>query len=169
MPTRSNNPERVLMGSRKISPASVQRIDVARIGRHDVAGLFQRSREESRDRNEVERRLASVLGSAVRYGLTVTPLLEFRSPPLERAKPYVTPEQFDSVVNLVSEPYGTMIYVCVMAGLRVSELVGLKWKDLHNDALTIDERYSKGEWGCPKTTVARPSVWMGESFDVSTD
>jgi integrase len=55
-----------------------------------------------------------------------------------------------------------MIYTCVMAGLRVSELVGLKWEDVHTDALTIDERYSKGEWGCPKTTASSATIGVDE-------
>ena len=63
-------------------------------------------------------------------------------------KPHITPEQFDALVNLMAEPYATMVYVCVMAGLRVSELIGLKWEDVHMDSLTIDERFCRGDWGC---------------------
>jgi integrase len=44
----------------------------------------------------------------------------------KHTKPFITPEQFDALVNLVAEPYATMIYTCELAGLRVSELVGLK-------------------------------------------
>ena len=65
-------------------------------------------------------------------------------------------------MNLVTEPYATMIYTCVMAGLSVSELVGLKWDDVHTDSLTVDERYSKGEWGCPKTTLSSSTVGVDE-------
>jgi integrase len=111
---------------------------------------------------KVKDALASVLGSAVKYGLLArNPLtgVQIPSPRTgKRAKPYVTPEQFDALVNSVAEPYATMIYTCVMAGLRVSELVGLKWEDVHTDALTIDERYSKGEWGCPKTILSSATV-----------
>jgi integrase len=115
---------------------------------------------------KVKDTLASVLGSAVRYGLLATnPVTGVQIPSPrkgKRAKPYVTPEQFDALVNLVAEPYATMIYTCVMAGLRVSELVGLRWEDVHPDALTIDERYSKGEWGCPKTTASSATIGVDE-------
>ena len=62
----------------------------------------------------------------------------------------------------MSEPYSTMVYVCVLAGLRVSELVGLKWEDVHTDSLTIDERFSRGEWGCPKTTASSATIGVDE-------
>ena len=106
--------------------------------------------------------LASVLGSAVRFGLLVkNPLVGVQIPAPrvgKRTKPHITPEQFNALVNFLSEPYATMVYVCVMAGLRVSELVGLKWEDVHADSLTIDERYCRGEWGCPKTTASSATI-----------
>ena len=115
---------------------------------------------------KVKDALASVLGSAVKYGLLAKNAatdVQIPSPRTrKRTKPYVTPEQFDALLNLVNEPYATMIYVCVMAGLRVSELIGLKWEDVHSDALTIDERYSKGEWGCPKTTASSATIGVDE-------
>jgi integrase len=106
--------------------------------------------------------LASVLGSAVRFGLLVkNPLTGVQIPPPRtgrRTKPYITPEQFDALVNPMQEPYATMVYVCVLAGLRVSELIGLKWDDVHPEELTIDERFSRGEWGCPKTNASSATV-----------
>ena len=106
--------------------------------------------------------LASVLGSAVRFSLLVkNPLtgVQLLAPRVgKRTKPHITPEQFDALVNLMAEPYATMVYVCVMAGLRVSELIGLKWEDVHADALTVDERFCRGDWGCPKTTASSATI-----------
>jgi integrase len=105
---------------------------------------------------------ASVLGSAVRFDLLVkNPLVGVQLAPsstAKRTKPHLTPEQFDRLVSLMAEPYATMVYVCVMAGLRVSELMGLKWEDVHADSLTIDERYCRGDWGCPKTTASGATI-----------
>jgi integrase len=93
---------------------------------------------------KVKDALASVLSIALRFGLlSKNPLVgvQIPSPRVgKRTKPHITPEQFDALVNLISEPYSTMVYVCVLAGLRVSELVGLKWEDVHTDSLTIDAR-----------------------------
>jgi integrase len=115
---------------------------------------------------KVKDALGSVLRSALRFGLLAkNPLIgvQIPSPRVgKRTKPHITPEQFDSLVNLVAEPYGTMIYTCVMAGLRVSELVGLKWEDIHADSLTVDERFSRGEWGCPKTSASSATIGVDE-------
>ena len=100
--------------------------------------------------------LSSVLGSAVRFQMLVRNPIEGIQIPLprtgKRAKPHITPEQFELLVDTLAEPYATMVYVCVMSGLRVSELIGLKWDDVLPDALVIDERFCRGDWGCPKTS-----------------
>jgi integrase len=110
--------------------------------------------------------LASVLGSAVKFQLLVRNPLEgvqLPSPRVgKRAKPALTPEQFSALLNLMAEPYATMVSVCVFAGLRVSELVGLRWEDIHPNALTIDERYCRGDWSCPKTTGSSATIGVDQ-------
>jgi integrase len=111
--------------------------------------------------------LASVMASAVRFGVIVkNPLIGVQLVPSrtgKQTKPILTPDQFSQLVDLIAEPYSTMVYVCVLAGLRVSELVALKWEDVHPDALTIDERFCRGDWGCPKTTASGATVGVDES------
>jgi integrase len=36
-------------------------------------------------------------------------------------------------------------------GLRVSELIGLKWRRIHSDSITVKEHYFRGDWSVPKT------------------
>ncbi len=50
------------------------------------------------------------------------------------------------LVELIEEPYATMVYVAVYTGLRVSEVIGLRWSDIHEQSITIDERYCRGDW-----------------------
>ncbi len=99
--------------------------------------------------------LASVLNAAVKLGLlTKNPLSAVRLPRNKdrgRKKPTVTYEQFEQIVNTMGEPYATMVYVCVLAALRVSELIALKWDDIGPDFIMIDERYCRGDWSQPKT------------------
>ncbi len=108
--------------------------------------------------------LSSVLGSAVRYDLlTKNPMLAVQIPRnkvvnKKKQKPHVTPEEFQQLIECMTEPYATMIYVAVFSGLRVSELVGLKWEDVHNDALTVDERHSRGNWSITKTTGSATTI-----------
>jgi hypothetical protein len=112
--------------------------------------LSQESRDKIRDV------LASVLRTAAKkYGLLVTnPVDGIQLPPNKsgkrKNKPHITPEQFDELVNAMPEPYATMVYVAIYTGLRISELIGLKWHDLGFDSITIDERYCRGDWSEPK-------------------
>jgi len=113
--------------------------------------------------------LSSVLGSAMRFDLlTRNPLLVVQIPRSKvvnkkKQKPHITPEEFDRLVALVDEPYSTMIYVAVFSGLRVSELIGLKWEDVHHDSLTVDERYCRGDWSVTKTAGSAATVGVSAS------
>ena len=51
----------------------------------------------------------------------------------------------------MAEPYATMLYVAVWTGLRVSELIALKWRCIHADSITVEERFCRGDWSVPKT------------------
>jgi integrase len=106
--------------------------------------------------------LSSVLGSAMRYDLlTKNPMLAVQIPRAKvvnkkKRKPHLTPEEFDLLVQCVSEPYATMIYIAVHTGLR-------KWEDVHSDSLTIDERYCRGDWSVTKTEGSSATIGVGRS------
>jgi integrase len=129
---------------------------------------------ESRDK--IRDVLSSVLRSAVEYGMLVKNPVENVRMPAERRgkkrnKPYLTPQQFDALVGSIAEPYATMVYVAIFTGLRVSELAGLKWNDLHvtepedadgkkriSHAVSIDERFCRGDWGAPKSESSNATI-----------
>src|SRR6266545_4808997 len=75
-----------------------------------------------------------------------------------RHKPFVRPEQFTTLIELIPEPYSTMVFVAVYTGLRVSELVGLRWSGIHEHSITIDERYCRGNWGEPKSDASKTTI-----------
>jgi len=107
--------------------------------------------------------LSSVLGAAVKYGYLITnPAEGLQVPPARRGsrrqKPFIRPEQFSALVELISEPYATMMYVAVYTGLRVSELIGLRWSDVHEHSITIDERYCRGDWAAPKSDASNTTL-----------
>jgi integrase len=80
----------------------------------------------------------------------------------KRNKPYLTPNQFYSLLELIPEPYATMVFVAIYTGLRVSELAGLKWEDIHEDSITIDERYCRGDWGEPKSESSNATIGVNQ-------
>ena len=138
---------------RDLTPMSVQRY----FSQMATSKLSQESKDKIRDV------LASVLGSAVRYGLLINnPVQSVKLPPdkrgRRRVKPHITPEQFDELVNEVPEPYATMVYVAIYTGLRISELAALKWNDVDTDSITIDERYSRGDWSQPKSDCSNATI-----------
>jgi integrase len=108
--------------------------------------------------------LSSIMGSAMRYDLlSKNPVLAVQIPRAKvinktRKKPHLTPEEFEQLLQLVSEPYATMIYIAVFSGLRISELIGLKWNDVHYNSLTVDERYCRGDWSKTKTSASAATV-----------
>lgn len=116
---------------------------------------------ESRDK--IRDVLSSVLRSAVEYGFLVRNPVENVRMPAERRgkkrnKPYLNPAQFNQLLERIAEPYATMVYVAIYTGLRVSELAGLRWEDIHEESITIDERYCRGDWGAPKSECSNATI-----------
>lgn len=120
---------------------------------------------ESRDK--IRDVLASALNSAVQFGFLVSnPTEGLRLPPPKtgkRSKPYITPQQFGALVQLIPEPYATMIHAAVYTGLRASELIGLRWRNVHADSITVNERCWRGDWGAPKSEASNATVAVNRS------
>src|SRR5258708_28299909 len=78
--------------------------------------------------------LASILTSAVRYGLLVTnPAEGVRLPRARRGKKnkqWITQQQVQSLILRVAEPYASTLYVAAFTGVRRRELIHLRWKDV---------------------------------------
>ena len=106
--------------------------------------------------------LSSILCSAVRYGFLIqNPMVGLKLPVDKRPrrqKPVISPEQFSNLVEYVSEPYASMLFVSVWTGLRISELIGLKWRCVHADSITVEERYCRGDWSIPKTNASAATI-----------
>jgi integrase len=64
-----------------------------------------------------------------------------------KPKPFLRVEQFYALVELITEPYATMVYVAVFTAFRVSELTGILWRNVHPDSITAEQRYSRGVFG----------------------
>ena len=47
-------------------------------------------------------------------------------------------------------------------GLRISELIGLRWNDIHGRSITIDERFCRGDWGEPKSDASNTTIPVNE-------
>ena len=72
----------------------------------------------------------------------------------------LSPDQFESLLRLIREPYRTMVLVAGCLGLRVSEIVALKWGDFDFEtfALLVQRSIVHGRTGDVKTEYSRDSV-----------
>lgn len=135
-----------------ITPAVVQKYISGFAG----SGLAHETIDKIRDV------LASALGVAVQYGLLVkNPAEGVRLPPRKRrreGKRFLEPEQFNRLVERLPEPYATMVFTAGYTGLRPSELVALRWEDLTEDSIRIDERCHRGDWSQPKSDASAATV-----------
>jgi integrase len=106
--------------------------------------------------------LSSILRAAVDVEYLIKTPMEGLRLPLDKRprqpKPTIAPEDFHKLVQLVSEPYATMLYVAVWTGLRVSEVIGLKWRCVHADSMTVEERFCRGDWSVPKTDASAATI-----------
>ncbi len=140
------------MSFREITSLTVDRY-FASLGK---SGLQHESIDKVRDV------LSAICVSAIRYQLLLkNPVEGVRLPPPRRGrrtKPWVTPEQFSLMLAMMQEPYASIVFVAMYTGLRLSELAGLRWRNVHTDAITIDERYCQGEWGSPKSEASNATI-----------
>lgn len=141
------------MSLRDLTPETLQRY----FSELATSKLAHESRDKIRDV------MASVMNSAVTYRLLITNPMEGIRLPVDRRgrrrnKPIVTPEQFEMLVAKMSEPYATMVYVAIYTGLRVSEVCALRWEDIHEDSITVDERYCRGDWSAPKSEASNATI-----------
>jgi integrase len=70
-----------------------------------------------------------------------------------REKHVLTPEQISSLLDVLREPVRTMFLVAILTGLRIGEVLGLRWKDLDLRAfqLRVEQAFYRGQVGSPKT------------------
>ena len=113
-------------------------------------------------RGQIRDVMPSILGSVVQYGYLVkNPVEGLKLPPCKtgrRSKPYITPQAFVALVALISEPYATMVFLAVYTGLRVSEVIGLRWRNVHEESISVEQRYCRGDWGPPKSEASNATV-----------
>jgi integrase len=55
-----------------------------------------------------------------------------------------------------------MVYVAVFTALRVSELIGLRWRNVHADSITVEARCCRGDWDEPKSAASRGTIPVDE-------
>lgn len=110
--------------------------------------------------------LSSILDSAVDFDrLSINPARGVKFPPQPlRAEPVIlTGESFSKLLGELKEPYRTMVALLGLTGLRIGELIALRWRALDLDVGTLQVRESvfQGQVQQPKSQRAIRTVPLG--------
>jgi len=89
--------------------------------------------------------------------------VKFPQKPIKQRPAIVAGEQFMKLLGHLREPHRTMVSLIAATGLRIGELLALRWNALDLDAgtLTVRESVFEGEFQSPKTQRARRTIPLG--------
>lgn len=84
--------------------------------------------------------------------------------PAEERK-VLSPSEIRLLLAHLSEPCRTIVLVAVLTGLRIGEILALRWKRLDFQRATIEvmETFSDGQFGTPKTRSSRRVIPMSQA------
>src|SRR6185437_12107804 len=113
--------------------------------------------------------LAKVLGAAVESGyFERNPAHGIRIGEREprQEKRFLTPAQIRALLPALSEPCRTIVLVAVLTGMRIGEILALRWKrlDLNCGTIEVAETFSDGQFGTPKTRSSRRVIPMSSAM-----
>jgi integrase len=77
---------------------------------------------------------------------------------------YLLPEQLSPLLNSLPDPCRRLVVIAVLTGLRIGELLALRWKyvDFVHDVIHVRETVHEGQFGSPKTKSSRRDVPMSQ-------
>jgi integrase len=77
-----------------------------------------------------------------------------------REKRVLMPSQIPKLLAILREPFRTMALVGILTGLRVGEILGLRWSDVDFDLaqLRVSQRCYRGEMDSPKTRASQRTL-----------
>jgi integrase len=75
----------------------------------------------------------------------------------------LTAEQLRAILAAVSESTRFVLLIATLIGLRISEIMGLRWSDVDLEAATliVERRWYRGDLGPPKTPAAERTKRLG--------
>jgi integrase len=110
--------------------------------------------------------LSGILETAVEYGyLSMNPArgVKFPQQGAREAPAIIAGDEFAKLLNELEEPYKTMVKLIAATGLRIGELLGLRWRslDLEVGTLAVRESVYEGKLQRPKTQKSRRTIPLG--------
>ena len=77
-----------------------------------------------------------------------------------REKHILKPEQVPALLDVLREPFRTMVLLAVLTGLRVGEILGLRWEDVDfaSSQMRVSQRCYRGQMDTPKTKSSKRTL-----------
>jgi integrase len=113
--------------------------------------------------NHLRHLLSKVLGTAVNWNfLTENPVRGVKMPErtLKRPHTFLTTDEVRRLIAKSEEPVRTIILLAALTGLRIGEILALRWGRINfiTTTLRVEETCYKGHFGTPKTRASRREV-----------
>jgi integrase len=113
--------------------------------------------------NHLRHLLSKVIGTAVNWNFVPNnPVRGVKMPErtLKRPHRFLSAEEVQRLIASSKEPTRTIIILATMTGLRIGEILALRWGriDLLRGTLLVAETCYKGHFGTPKTRASRREV-----------
>jgi integrase len=132
---------------------------LSEVNRSQIESLLSKLRQKghaSGTLRGVRTTISTVLQSAVDHGYldgNAAHGIRIRATGVKPEVRFYTPAQLRKLLPELSEPCRTVVQVAVLTGMRIGEILALRWKrvDLLRNTLAVAESFSNGEFGTPKT------------------
>jgi integrase len=113
--------------------------------------------------NKLRNLLSKVFSTATEWGyLAENPARGVKMPERTQVRPSysLTAEDVRRLLAVMEEPARTVALVAVLAGLRIGEILGLRWGrlDLSAGTLRVEETCYRGDFATPKTRASRREI-----------
>ena len=78
----------------------------------------------------------------------------------------ISPEKFQELIAILEEPYRTMVIVAICTGLRVSEVLALRWEhiDFSTGVILVQQGVVSGRIGKVKTEASQDEIPIDPAF-----
>lgn len=156
---------------RHILPA-IGELPLRDINRSHIEGCLSRLQQRGRavsTLRSVRATFSTVLEAAVgRRYVAENPAhrIRIREADSKRERRYYDASQIRMLLSRLEEPCRSVVLIAVSTGLRIGEILALRWKriDLLSGTLEVAETFSSGEFGPPKTRSSRRTIPISSSL-----
>jgi integrase len=84
----------------------------------------------------------------------------------KRQRVFLEPPQVQRLLDQLSEPCRTIVVTPALTGMRIGEILALRWNrlDFLHGTIQVSETYSDGQFGTPKTRSSRRTIPMSRAL-----